>query len=95
MSITSISEAKLRLYHLVRQAEGGEDVVLEYEGRPIARIQPIAPNDLAEARARAIDAAHAFCPARSFFWRRRCRTASQRLSYKETFRHSPFTTKCK
>jgi prevent-host-death family protein len=59
MSITSISEAKLRLYHLVRQAEGGEDVVLEYEGRPIARIQPIVPNDLAEARARAIDAAHA------------------------------------
>lgn len=56
MSVTSISEAKLKLYHLVRKAEGGEDVVLEYEGRPIARIQAIPPNDLAEERARAIDA---------------------------------------
>lgn len=59
MTVTSVSEAKAKLYHLIRKAEGGEEVVLEYEGRPIARIEPIPPNDLAEARARAIDAAHA------------------------------------
>ncbi len=38
MSVTSISEAKARLHHPVRKAEGGEEVVLEYEGSPIARI---------------------------------------------------------
>lgn len=77
MSVTSISEAKLKLYHLVRKAEGGEDVVLEYEGRPIARIQAIPPNDLA----RAIDAAHA--ALQGVVFEETCAARSQDFLYDE------------
>lgn len=81
MSVTSISEAKLKLYHLVRKAEGGEDVVLEYEGRPIARIQAIPPNDPAEERARAIDAAHA--ALQGVVFEETCAARSQDFLYDE------------
>ena len=81
MSVTSISEAKLKLYQLVRKAEGGEDVVLEYEGRPIARILAIPPNDLAEERARAIDAAHA--ALQGVVFEETCAARSQDFLYDE------------
>jgi prevent-host-death family protein len=46
----SVTDAKTRLTELVRLAEGGDDVVLTHDGRPIARLVPIASPDRAERR---------------------------------------------
>lgn len=47
-----LSDAKVRLTDLVRQAEAGEEVVLTRHGKPAARIVPVtsAPTGLARTR---------------------------------------------
>ena len=39
----NIQEAKARLSYLVAQAEKGQEVVLARAGRPVVRLQPVAP----------------------------------------------------
>ena len=38
-----VTEAKARLFELVRRAEAGEEIVLTRHGKPAARIVPAAP----------------------------------------------------
>ena len=37
----SVSDAKAQLTDLIKQAEGGEDIVLTRHGRPVVRLVPI------------------------------------------------------
>jgi prevent-host-death family protein len=40
----AVSDAKAQLLDLVRQAEGGEDVILTRHGLPVARLVAVAPD---------------------------------------------------
>lgn len=81
MTSVPISAAKSRLADLVHLAEGGEEVVLTREGRPVARIQATPANDLAEVRRRAIEAAHAALQGE--FFDETCAARSQDFLYDE------------
>ena len=51
-----VSDAKAQLTELVRRAEAGEEVVLTRHGRPVVRLQPLAPKPSHAARSAAIAA---------------------------------------
>lgn len=38
--LVPMSTARTKLYGLVRKAEAGEDIVLTYRGRPVAKMVP-------------------------------------------------------
>lgn len=43
MTVVGVGEAKTHLSRLLRQVAAGEDVVIERDGTPIARLVPIEP----------------------------------------------------
>lgn len=43
MTTVGVGEAKTHLSRLLRQVENGEDVVIERDGRPVARLVAVAP----------------------------------------------------
>lgn len=43
MTVVGVGEAKTHLSRLLRQVANGEDVVIERDGTPIARLVPISP----------------------------------------------------
>ena len=44
MTQVGMHEAKTKLSQLVERAEAGEDVVIARNGKPVARLVPIAPS---------------------------------------------------
>jgi prevent-host-death family protein len=51
MAQVGMHEAKTQLSKLVERAEAGEDIVIARNGKPVARLVPVAGrNSLAEAR---------------------------------------------
>jgi len=81
MTSIPISAATGRLADLVRRAEAGEDVVLTREGQPVARIDAVAPNSLAQERERVIAAAHV--ALQGVFFDETCAARSQDFLYDE------------
>lgn len=43
MTVVGVGEAKTHLSRLLRQVAEGEEVVIERDGTPVARLVPIAP----------------------------------------------------
>jgi prevent-host-death family protein len=49
MAQVGMHEAKTKLSQLVARAEAGEDIVIARNGKPVARLLPVAPKNSLEA----------------------------------------------